>query len=61
MARYTPGSQTRDLLDEKQRIAMRLLAQGLTVTQITQQLRCSRYLVRQAQIKMEDIQSRPAS
>jgi DNA-binding NarL/FixJ family response regulator len=52
MAHYAPGSQTRALLDEKQRLAARLLAQGLTVTQICKQLRCSPYFVRQAREKM---------
>ena len=51
MAHYAPGSQTRALLDEKQRLAARLLAQGLTVTQICKQLRCSPYFVRQAREK----------
>lgn len=52
MAHYAPGSQTRALLDEKQRLAARLLAQGLTVTQICKQLRCSPYFVRQAREKI---------
>ncbi|HEX6508751.1 MAG TPA: helix-turn-helix domain-containing protein [Chloroflexota bacterium] len=52
MAHYAPGSQTRALLDEKQRLAARLLAQGLTVTQICKQLRCSPYFVRQAREKL---------
>ena len=47
MARYAPGSQTRAALAEKEQIAHRLLAQGLTVTQICKQLRCSPYFVRQ--------------
>lgn len=46
MSHYTPGSQSRALLAEKERIATRLLGQGLTVTQICQQLRCSPYFVR---------------
>lgn len=52
MARYGPGSQTRALLDEKERIASRLLGQGLTVTQICRQLRCSPQFVRQVRAKM---------
>lgn len=52
MAHYAPGSQTRALLDEKQRLAARLLTQGLTVTQICKQLRCSPYFVRQARERM---------
>jgi DNA-binding NarL/FixJ family response regulator len=51
MARYAPGSQTRQALAEKEQLARRLLAQGLTVTQICQQLRCSPYFVRQARSK----------
>jgi DNA-binding NarL/FixJ family response regulator len=58
MAHYAPGSQTRALLDEKQRLAARLLAQGLTVTQICTQLRCSPYFVRQARDKMPTPQER---
>lgn len=52
MSRYAPGTQTRQALIEKQRIAWRLLEQGLTVTQISQQLRCSPYFVRQAREKL---------
>jgi hypothetical protein len=48
MSRYAPQSQTHALLREKEELARRLLAQGLTVTQIRQQLRCSAYFVRQA-------------
>jgi DNA-binding CsgD family transcriptional regulator len=51
MAHYAPGSQTRALLDEKERIAERLLKQGLTVTQICKQLRCSPHFVRQVRQK----------
>lgn len=47
MARYAPGSQTRATLAEKQQVAERLLAKGLTITQICGQLRCSPYFVRQ--------------
>ncbi len=52
MSHYAPGSQTRALLDEKERLAARLLGQGLTVTQICKQLRCSPYFVRQARERM---------
>jgi transposase-like protein len=48
MARCGPGSQTREIMAEKERIARKLLAQGLTVTQICKQLRCSPQFVRQA-------------
>jgi transposase-like protein len=52
MAHFAPGSQTRALMEEKQRIAIRLLSQGLTVTQICKQLRCSPHFVRQARDKV---------
>jgi transposase-like protein len=52
MAHYAPGSQTRALLDEKERIAERLLKQGLTVTQVCKQLRCSPHFVRQVRGKV---------
>ena len=52
MARYSPGTQTRQALEEKERIAWRLLDQGLTVTQISPQLRCSPYFVRQARERL---------
>lgn len=51
MAHYAPGSQTRAVLLEKQRIAERLLRQGLTVTQVCKQLRCSPHFVRQVRDK----------
>ena len=46
MTHYAPGSQSRSLMREKQALARRLLAQGLTVQQICQQLRCSPSFVR---------------
>lgn len=52
MARYAPGSQTRSVLEEKERIAQRLLGQGLTVTQICKQLRCSPQFIRQVRAKV---------
>jgi DNA-binding CsgD family transcriptional regulator len=51
MARYVPRSQTRELMNEKERIAVRLLTQGLTITQICKQLRCSPHFVRQVRQK----------
>jgi DNA-binding NarL/FixJ family response regulator len=48
MAHYAPGSQSRSVMQEKETIALRLLAQGLTVSQICGQLRCSPYFVRRA-------------
>ena len=47
MAHFAPGSQSHAVLQEKQRIAERLLRQGLTVSQICAQLRCSPHFVRQ--------------
>jgi transposase-like protein len=52
MTRYAPGSQSRAMLAEKERLAGRLLDQGLTVTQICQQLRCSPHFVRQTRQKL---------
>jgi transposase-like protein len=46
MAHFAPGSQSRRLLEEKEQLAARLLSQGLTVTQICKQLRCSPHFVR---------------
>jgi hypothetical protein len=48
MTRYAPQSQTRALMRQKREIAQRLLARGLSITQVSQQLRCSRYFVQQA-------------
>ncbi|MBV9279707.1 MAG: hypothetical protein JOZ41_06470 [Chloroflexi bacterium] len=53
MARYAPGSQTREAMLEKERLAIRLLSQGLNVTQVCKQLRCSPYFVRQAREKLK--------
>lgn len=52
MAHFSPGSQSRTLMAEKERIAERLLAQGLTVTQISQQIRCSPHFVRQVRRRL---------
>lgn len=52
MTRYAPGSQSRAMLAEKERLAGRLLSQGLTVTQICKQLRCSPHFVRQTREKL---------
>jgi hypothetical protein len=48
MTRYAPQSQTHAVMREKREIAQRLLAGGLTIKQISLQLRCSRYFVQQA-------------
>lgn len=56
MSRYSPGSQSRSVMAEKEQIAARLLSQGLTVTQICQQLRCSPYFVRRARQKLQETQ-----
>lgn len=46
MAHYGPQSQTRAVLGEKERLARRLLLQGLTSYQIRTQLRCSAAFLR---------------
>jgi hypothetical protein len=51
MAHFAPGSQSRELMAEKERLAVRLLDQGLTVTQISRQIRCSPHFVRQVRSK----------
>ena len=53
MARGVPGSQTRSLMEEKERIACRLLEQGLTITQICRQLKCSPHFVRRVRRDLE--------
>lgn len=52
MAHFAPGSQSRALMAEKERLAERLLAQGLTVTQVSQQIRCSPHFVRRVRSKL---------
>lgn len=42
MAHCAPRTQTHDLLLEKERIARKLLEQGLSNQQVRAQLRCSR-------------------
>ena len=46
MAHFAPGSQSRQVMAQKEEICARLLAQGLSVSQIAQQLRCSTHFVR---------------
>jgi DNA-binding NarL/FixJ family response regulator len=46
MAWRIPGSQCRTVMKEKEAIARRLIAQGLSNTQISAQLRCSTRFVR---------------
>jgi len=41
-----PGSQSRAVMEEKEQVAIQLLAQGLTVSQISPQLKCSQAFVR---------------
>ncbi len=48
MTRYAPQSQTHALMRQKRELAQRLLARGLSITQVSQQLRCSRYFVQQS-------------
>lgn len=52
MTHRVPGSQSQATMREKEREAAKLLAQGLTVTQIRQQLRCSSQFVRQVRAKI---------
>jgi hypothetical protein len=61
MSRYAPQSQTHALMREKEELARRLLAQGLTVTQIRQQLRCTAYFVRQARDRHSVLEDPEAS
>jgi len=54
MTHRAPGSQSQAAMREKEREAARLLAKGLTVTQIRQQLRCSSQFVRQVRAKLTE-------
>jgi transposase len=45
MGQHIPGSRSRILMAEKERLARRLLGQGLTIGQVATQLRCSRHFV----------------
>lgn len=51
MSRYSPRSQSKTVLEEKERLAQRLLSQGLTIAQISGQLRCSPQFVRRVRVK----------
>jgi FixJ family two-component response regulator len=53
MAWRIPGSQSRTVMKEKEVLARRLIAQGLSNTQISVQLRCSTRFVRDVRAKME--------
>lgn len=53
MTHCSPRTQTRDLLDEKERIARRLLASGLTSQQVRAQLRCSRGFLARIRSELE--------
>jgi len=46
VARYAPGSQSRSVMEQKEDLARRLLASGLSVSQVSAQLRCSKPFVR---------------
>lgn len=59
VARYSPGSQSRLVLEQKEELARRLLASGLTVTQVSAQLRCSKPFVRRVRDEGEDSHFRP--
>lgn len=52
MTHRVPGSQSHATMREKEREAAKLLSQGLTVTQIRKQLRCSSQFVRQVRAKL---------
>lgn len=56
MARYSPGSQSRSILEVKEELARRLLASGLTVSQVSVQLRCSKPFVRRVRDAVEAAQ-----
>jgi DNA-binding NarL/FixJ family response regulator len=53
MARYTPGSQSRAVMAQKEVIAARLLGQGLTTSQVAVQLRCSPNFVRRVRSSLD--------
>jgi hypothetical protein len=44
--KHVPGSQSRAVLKEKEALAIQMLAQGLSVRQISIQLKCSETFVR---------------
>jgi DNA invertase Pin-like site-specific DNA recombinase len=54
MVAYAPQSRTRPLMEQKRAIARRLLAQGLTNTQIRAQLRCSAAFLRRVQEETQE-------
>jgi hypothetical protein len=53
MAHFAPGSQSRQLMAEKEEVCRRLLARGLSVTQISQQVRCSPHFVRRVRAQAQ--------
>lgn len=53
MARFAPGSQSRELMQQKRQVARTLLQRGLSIQQVTRQLRCSPYLVREVKCEMQ--------
>ena len=52
MAHFAPGSQSRELMAQKEHVVRMLLARGLTVTQISQQTRCSPHFIRRVRAAM---------
>ena len=57
MARYTPGSQSRAVMAQKEVIAARLLEKGLTTSQVAVQLRCSPNFVRRIRSSLDGQQA----
>jgi hypothetical protein len=52
VAHFAPGSQTRDAMEAKEELIRRLLAAGLTVTQVRGQTHCSSGFIRKVRAKM---------
>jgi hypothetical protein len=55
MAHYSPGSQRRSVMAEKEQLARRLIASGLLNSQIKLQLRCSDHFVRRIRQEMDSL------
>jgi hypothetical protein len=54
MTQHVPGSRSRNQMAEKEQIARRLLRQGLTIGQVSVQLRCSRTFVSKVKKSLEE-------
>jgi DNA-binding CsgD family transcriptional regulator len=46
MGHYMPGSQSRALMAQKEKLAAQLLSRGLRTSQVAAQLKCSQFFVR---------------